>query len=99
MESLLEELAQRWSDIFAALARGDDVPIARRLRTEGMMEAAVLVSAAAREELDAAMDAQYTQVNGRAIGDEFDADWREFFPFPQIPAMGQRAPVFPSTRD
>ena len=35
----------------------------------------------------------------QTIGEAFGADWEAFFPFPQIPAMARRAPVYPSTRD
>ncbi len=99
MEILVEELTRRWSAMFAALAAGDDVPPSRRLRAEGLMEAALLLGAASPQELDRAMDDCYRQAFGRALADDFGADWREFYPFPQIPAMGRRAPVYPSTRD
>jgi hypothetical protein len=45
------------------------------------------------------MDDCYRQAFGRTLADDFGDDWREFYPFPQIPAMGRRAPVYPSTRD
>ncbi|MCB1696336.1 MAG: hypothetical protein H6984_11020 [Pseudomonadales bacterium] len=99
MEKLLFELKQRWAAMFAALAAGDDVPPAQRLRAEGMMEAALLTRAADVEALDCAMADRYQQAVGRTIEEDFGADWRAFYPFPQIPAMGRRAPVYPSTRD
>ena len=85
--------------MFSALAAGDDVPPGQRLRAEGMMEAALLLDAASVQELDRAMDDCYRQAFGRGIDEDFGADWREFYPFPQVPAMGRRAPVYPSTRD
>lgn len=85
--------------MFAALAAGDDVPPAQRLRAEGMMEAALLVQAATLEDIEVAMDDCYRHAFGRALAGEFGADWRDFYPFPQIPAMARRAPVYPSTRD
>jgi len=99
MEKLLTELTQRWSAMFAALAAGDDVPPSRRLRAEGVMEATLLLGAATAGELDRAMDECYRQAFGRSLEEDFGVDWREFYPFPQIPAMGRRAPVYPSTRD
>ncbi|MBP6683566.1 MAG: hypothetical protein KA159_09650 [Halioglobus sp.] len=99
MERLSEELTRRWAAMFAALAAGDDVPPSLRLRAEGVMEAALLLGAASPQELDRAMDDCYRQAFGRTLADDFGADWREFYPFPQIPAMGRRAPVYPSTRD
>ena len=51
MQSLLNELERRWREMFCALAAGEDLPPARRLRTEGMMEAAALLGAA--DDLDA----------------------------------------------
>jgi hypothetical protein len=99
MHALLAELEQRWSAMFAALEAGDDVPPSQRLRTEGMMEAAELQGIASREELVASMGRCYREVFGRAITEDFGEDWEAFFPFPQIPAMARRAPVFPSTKD
>ncbi len=99
MHVLETELEQRWRAMFAALAGGDDVPPAQRLRAEGMMEAADLLGIATREALLASMDRCYREANGRSIDEAFGTDWQDFFPFPQIPAMAKRAPVFPSTRD
>ena len=99
MHVLQTELEQRWRAMFSVLAGGDDVPPAQRLRAEGMMEAADLLGIATREVLLATMDRCYRDVNGRGIDEEFGSDCQDFFPFPQIPAMAKRAPVFPSTRD
>ena len=99
MHGLQTELEQRWRSMFVALAAGDDVPPSQRLRVEGMMEAADLLGIATQEVLLASMNGCYRDVNGRSIEAEFGTDWQDFFPFPQIPAMAKRAPVFPSTRD
>lgn len=99
MHVLQAEIERRWRAMFAALAGGDDVSPAQRLRTEGMMESAVLIAIATPRELSDAMARCYRSAYGRSISDDFGADWREFFPFPQIPAMGRRAPVYPSTKD
>lgn len=99
MTELLDELKRRWLAMFGALAGGDDVPPAQRLRTEGMMEAALVLHVATEVELSAAMDSCYSACFGRAIAEDFGDDWRDFHPFPQIPAMGRRAPVYPSTPD
>ena len=99
MHVLEAELEQRWLVLFTALQRGDDVPPAQRLRTEGMMEAVFLAGIATQQNILQRMDRCYTSINGHSVDEDFDADWQEFFPFPQIPAMGSRAPVFPSTRD
>ena len=99
MNPLLAELESRWREMFTALADGDDLPPSRRLRTEGLMEAAVMLGLAAAAELDASMDTCYRQAFGRTLAEDFGADWRNFYPFPQIPAVGKRAPVYPSTPD
>lgn len=99
MQVLEAELEQRWRALFAALEAGDDASPTQRLRTEGMMEAAVLVTTATPETLTGAMDRCYRSVYGRSIAEDFGGDWQEFFPFPQIPAMAKRAPVYPSTKD
>lgn len=99
MGKLTEELNQRWTAMFTALAMGDDVSPSMRLRAEGMMESALLLGQASMEELDQAMGQCYQGAFGRSITEDFGSDWREFYPFPQIPAMGLRAPVYPSTKD
>ena len=99
MSLLVAELELRWSAIFEALAGGSDVPPARRLRAEGLMEAAVLTGAATAVELVHAMDQSYQRVFGQSLAQDFGDNWNDFFPFPQIPAMGKLAPVYPSTAD
>ena len=97
MDELSRELVYRWHQLFCALAAGDDVPPAQRLRAEGLMEAAVLAGVASADELQRAMDAQYLLAFGSSLSDDFGSDWSDFYPFPQIPGMAQRAPVWPST--
>jgi hypothetical protein len=99
MTVLTTQLNTRWLGMFRSLAAGDDVPPGQRLRAEGMMEAAVLLQVATEDELLAAMDHCYQCAFGRGLADDFGPHWRDFYPFPQIPAMGKRAPVYPSTRD
>lgn len=99
MHQLEAELEQRWRAIFIALAGGDDVSPTQRLRAEGMMEAAVLLAITTPERLVTAMDNCYRAVYGHSLRDDFGDDWQDFFPFPQIPAMAKRAPVYPSTKD
>ncbi|HEY6132117.1 MAG TPA: hypothetical protein VIV27_08860 [Halioglobus sp.] len=99
MSVLQAELEYRWRAMFAALAGGNDVPPSQRLRAEGMMEAAALLGIATPAEMTVSMDRCYQAAYGRDINEDFGADWQEFFPFPQIPAMALRAPVYPSTRD
>jgi hypothetical protein len=96
MQVLEIELEQRWSTMFAALASGDDVPPSRRLRAEGMMEAAVLLGIATADELLQSMNHCYQGAFDQSIAVAFGDDWQELFPFPQIPAMARRAPVYPS---
>lgn len=99
MHSLLNELDRRWQKMFTALAAGEDLPPTRRLRAEGLMEAAVLLDLCSEEQITALMDACYRKVNGRSLASEFGDPWREFYPFPQIPGMMRRAPVYPSTKE
>ena len=93
------EIEARWHRIFATLKAGGDVAPGLRLRTEGLMEAAILTEETTPETLTSAMEACYIEVYGCSIAQCFEDNWREFFPFPQIPAMGNRAPVYPSTSD
>lgn len=99
MHLLQTELEQRWRTMFTALACGDDVPPSQRLRAEGMMEAAVLLGIATPAALMASMDQCYRDEYGEGFGEVFGTDWQDFFPFPQIPAMSRRAPVYPSTKE
>lgn len=99
MVVLIVELERRWQRLFRQLEQGLDVPPAQRLRTEGLMEAAALLDPGSEERLQEAMDTAYRQVFGRNLESDFGSDWREFYPFPQIPAVGVRAPVYPSTPD
>lgn len=89
------ELESRWYDIFSTLQNGGEVPPARRLRCEGLMEALVLLGIASAEDLQGALERCYETCYDEPLQD----DWRELFPFPQIPGFGQRAPVYPSTSD
>jgi len=99
MEVLTSELIQRWRTMFAALAGGSDVPPALRLRAEGMMEAAALLELASPAQLVSQMDECYRAAFGRGMAQDYGEDWQDFYPFPQIPAMAKRAPVYPSTKD
>ncbi len=83
--------------MFAALAEGADVPPGQRLRTEGMMESAVLLELASAADLTQAMERSYRAAFGHGIAEDFGDSWQDLFPFPQIPAMARRAPVYPST--
>lgn len=96
---LIAELDIRWRQMFTALAGGEDLPPTARLRAEGLMEAVLLTGQGTAQEVDSAMNACYRDAFGSDLAQDFGADWREFFPFPQIPAMAVRAPVFPSTSD
>ncbi|MEH6582724.1 MAG: hypothetical protein V7754_12365 [Halioglobus sp.] len=96
MHPILEEVNSRWRQMFTALAAGDDVPPSQRLRTEGLMEALVLIGEMTPEALQSAMDSVYAESFESPLADKLGSQWQEFFPFPQIPAMGRRAPVYPS---
>ena len=99
MSVLLTEIEARWLNIFSTLKAGGDVAPTLRLRTEGLMEAAVLCEEVTPDALTTAMEACYVKVYDCPIGHGFEGNWLAFFPFPQIPAMGNRAPVYPSTPD
>ena len=99
MQILENELEQRWRVMFAALVNGDDVPPSQRLRAEGMMEAVVLLGIATVDELLQSMNHCYQDAFEQGIAEVFGDDWQELFPFPQIPAMARRAPVYPSTHE
>tara|TARA_R100001480_G_scaffold39845_3_gene52661 strand:- start:1060 stop:1365 length:306 start_codon:yes stop_codon:yes gene_type:complete len=99
VNTLLEHITERLDSLFAQLAEGLDAPPAQRLRLEGLLEAAVLLGGASEDELTALLSSRYQAAFSRTPQDDFGAQWRQLFPFPQIPAMQQRAPVVPSTSD
>lgn len=94
-EYALAELDRRWRELFAALEGGGEVPPTLRLRAEGFMEALVLLELTDEETLAVALEHCYRECFGIPLPE----DWREMFPFPQLPGFGRRAPVYPSTRD
>ncbi len=105
---LMAELQRRWRELFSQLRDGFDAPPGQRLRIEGMMEAVALLQSEGQEEgqgegaqalLQRAMDDSYRQVTGHRLAEDFGADWRRFYPFPQVPVAARRAPVVPSTAD
>jgi hypothetical protein len=99
MNSLLTEIQSRWQQLFAALAGGEDAPPSLRLRTEGMMEAAILGGEITQATMHEQMDRCYRASFGRGLTEDFGIQWQSFYPFPQIPAVGRRAPVYPSTAE
>lgn len=99
MADLLAEIERRWTAMFSALADGRDIAPATRLRTEGLMEAAVLLQLAEPEALLRSMEDIYATVCGCALEESLGESWRTIYQFPQIPAVGRRAPVYPTTRD
>ncbi|MEH6518629.1 MAG: hypothetical protein V7742_18270 [Halioglobus sp.] len=98
-ESLMLALRQRWLSAFTQLNDGEDWPPGCRMRTEGMMEALLLLQPDSRERQITAMDECYREAFGSRLDEAFGKDWQLFYPFPQIPAMMRRAPVYPSTSD
>ena len=97
--TLIELLELRWHEIFRRLEAGDVVPPTLQLRAEGIMEAAVAAGQVSESTVLDAMEKVYRQVRGVSITSQLGDDWRQLYPFPQIPAVAQRAPVYPSTRD
>ena len=99
MDALLARIEGRFREMFTALAAGADVAPSLRLRTEGLMEAAVVADMADQNRIDTLLADCYHAAFDRRVEDDFGADWRAFHPFPQVPAVGRRAPVYPSTSD
>ncbi len=98
MKLLETEIERRYRAMFAALAAGDDLPPAQRLRTEGLMEAAVLLGANP-DVLQQLMDGCYRDAFGCSLDDALGDGWQDFHRFPEIPAFARRAPVVPSTAE
>ncbi|MBT4522877.1 MAG: hypothetical protein HOC23_22995 [Halieaceae bacterium] len=99
MSLLLTEIQARWHQLFSLLEAGSDVPPSLWMRTEGLMEAATITGETIPAEIDALMDGVYQTIYGQNLATAFGGDWRDFYPFPQIPAVAKRAPVYPSTSD
>jgi hypothetical protein len=99
VNELQAEIIRRLEQMYRTLHAGDDVAPATSLRTEGLLEAAVLAGVADQQSLDQLLNQSYSAVCKTTLAQSFGDDWRDFYPFPQIPLRMQRAPVFPSTRD
>lgn len=100
MKDLLkEEIVSRWTEIFSSLKRGDDVSLGKRLRTEGLMEAASIIGSWNKEDQYSEMQLIYRDVYGVGIENLLGKEWRVLHHFPEIPAYTERAPVFPTTSD
>lgn len=91
--SLDDEVARRWRDMLEAVAAGEDIPPGQRWRTEGVMEALVLLGARSHDDIQRAMADAYAEVLGRSLETDLGAGWREDYPFPEIPFFMRRAPV------
>ncbi len=98
-EALVTAIEQGLREAFIALSRGDDLPPGQRYRLEGMMAAAEILRPGVGDALMTSMDAAYRDVFNETLADAFGDEWRKFYPFPQIPAVMRRAPVYPSTTD
>lgn len=99
MTKLRSLLLSRFEDIFKRLEAGEDVPPSLRLRTEGLLEALVLIEEATVDELDKILEDLHKVHRGASLTEELGADWRHLHPFPELPLWMDRAPVFPSTSD
>ena len=99
LDSIITELTSRLRGIVSDLAEGQDIPPSRSLRLEGMLEAAVLTGTASAAELDVLLETCYRDGMGRTLTDELGENWREVYPFPELPLRMPRAPVYPSTPD
>ncbi len=98
-DNLKHEIQSRWREIFSSLQRGNDVSPSKRLRTEGLMEAANLIGCWREEEQYRKMQAIYRELSGEDLNHLLGFEWRSLHIFPEIPAYTKRAPVFPSTTD
>ncbi len=99
MSSLMDEVTQRWEQLFRQLAAGDDAPPAQRLRLEGLMEALVITGECEATEVQAAMNRCHVAAFGHDLSQAIGDDWPDLHPFPQIPVFMRRAPVYPSTSE
>lgn len=99
MGVLAREIRKRLEAMFSASTAGDDVAPGSLLRTEGMMEAAVLVGEVSATQLTEQIAVCFEKTVGESLEAHFGAQWRVLFPFPQVPVLAKRAPVYPSTKD
>ena len=98
-DELKHEIQNRWREIFSSLEEGYDVSPSKRLRTEGLMEAANLIGHWGKEDQYNDMQQIFREVSGKDIEKLLGFEWRRVHLFPEIPAYSKRAPVYPSTND
>lgn len=96
---LTEEVERRLNELLARLVAGDDAPPGAVLRLEGLREAAVLAGLWTEAEAQALLERRYAALCDESLAQSLGADWRERYPFPQLPLFARRAPVSPSTAD
>jgi hypothetical protein len=98
LDRLRAEIRERSRHLLERLADGDDLPPGRQLRLEGLLEAAALLGAdpdALRDDLEHL----HREVQGESLAARLGDDWRQHYPFPQLPLFMRRAPVTPTTAD
>ncbi|MEM6606323.1 MAG: hypothetical protein AAF671_11230 [Pseudomonadota bacterium] len=91
------EVEKRLDDLLMRLQHHQDVPPGPLHRLEGLLEAVVLLDAATIHQLNLLLDQRCLSLLGQSMEERLGKNWREHYPFPQLPLYAARAPVVPST--
>lgn len=97
--AIMAEVKARLRAMLQAVAAGEDIPPGQRWRTEGLMQALVLLGTRRDEELQQVIEDIHVEVLGQSLADVLGSDWRRDYPFPEIPFFMQRAPVHRARSD
>lgn len=95
---LLAEIDRRLQQFFREQRDGSNSSPAARFELEGMLQAAVLIGSATERQLWQRLSNSFEAINGSALAPQFQNSWADG-EFPALPVQGQRAPVYPTTKD
>ena len=96
---LLIEIDARLRTLYAELGDGGNSSPGYRFQLEGLLQAAVILNIATVPGLWQLLDRVYTELYGHSAESVCGSAWEDPGGFPALPVRGQRAPVYPTTKD
>ena len=97
-EVLLGEIDGRLRNFFVELGDGGNSSPACRFQLEGMLRAAVILEISTPAALWQRLSRVHADVCGASAESVFGQPWDDPEGFPELPVLGRRAPVYPTTK-